>query len=38
MCMQNIDDTLSSDTYDLSYLMHFHFRVIQNNIMDFINK
>ena len=37
MCMQNIDHTLSWDGYDLSYLPQFHFRVIQNNIMDFIN-
>ena len=37
MCMQNIDYTLSWDKYDLSYLMHFHFRGIQNNIMDFLN-
>ena len=37
MCMQNIDHTLSSDGYDLRYFTHFHFRVIQNNIMDFID-
>ena len=37
MCMQNIDHTFSSDGYDVSYLTHFHFRVIQNNIMNFIN-
>ena len=33
MCMQNIDHTLSWDGYDLSYLKHFHFRVIQNNFL-----
>ena len=37
MCMQNIDHTLSWDGYNLSYHTHFHFRVIQNNIMDFID-
>ena len=29
--------TLSWDGYDLSYITHPHFRVIQNNIMDFID-
>ena len=38
MFIQNIDHTFSSDGYDLSYLMHFHFRVIQNNILDFIDR
>ena len=37
MCMQNIDHTLSWDGYDLNYLTHFHFQVIQNNIIDFID-
>ena len=34
MCNQNIDRTISWDGYDLT---HFHFRIIQNNIMDFID-
>ena len=33
---QNIDHTLSWDVYNLSYLTHFHLRVIQNNIMNLI--
>ena len=37
MCMQNIDHTLSWDECDLSYLTHFHFQVILNNIMGFID-
>ena len=37
MCMQNIDHTLSWDGYDLNYVTHFNFRVIQNNIMYFID-
>ena len=37
MCMQNIDYMPSWNIYDLNYLPHFHFRVIQNNIMDFID-
>ena len=37
MWMQNIDHTLSWDGYDLSYLTHIHFRVIQNKIMNFID-
>ena len=36
MRMQNIDHTLIWDCYDLSFLTHFHFQIIQNNIMDFI--
>ena len=35
MCMQHIDHTLNWDGYDISYLTHFQFRAIQNNIMDF---
>ena len=34
ICMQNIDHTLIWDGYDLT---HFHFWVIQNIIMDFID-
>ena len=37
MCMQNIEHALSWDGYDLSYFTHFHFRVIQKNIMDFVD-
>ena len=37
MCMQNIDHTLNWDGYNFSYITHFHFWVIQNNIMDFID-
>ena len=36
--MQNIKHMLSQDGYDPSYLTHFHFRVIQNNIKDFIDR
>ena len=38
MCIQNIDRMLSWDGYDLSCLTHFHLRVIQNNIIDFIDR
>ena len=37
MCMQNIAHTLIWNGCDISYLMHFHFQVIQNNIMDCID-
>ena len=37
MCMWNIDQTLSWDGCDLNYVTHYHFQVIQNNIMYFIN-
>ena len=37
MCIKKIDYTLSWDKYDLSYLTHFHFRIIRNIIIDFID-
>ena len=37
MCMKNIDHTFSWDGYNPSYLTQFYLRVIQNNIMDFID-
>ena len=37
MCVQSIDQTLSSGGYDLSYFTNFHFRAILNSIMEFID-